>query len=114
MTGLEQARGALAAMLGSFGVAPKDGQAISTFTLGEHGGNKDWRGFGRASTSTCRVFVPGALFHLGDGHACQGDGEIMARAWDESMDVTFTVESAKGWTIGWPTRRERRLILRCG
>ena len=32
-------------MLGCFGVAPPQGQAISCATSGEHGGNMDYRGF---------------------------------------------------------------------
>ena len=40
-------------MIGCFGVAPADGEAISTSTPGPHGGNMDWRGFrpGRQSGS---------------------------------------------------------------
>jgi acetamidase/formamidase len=35
--------------------------------------------------------VPGApLFHLGDGHATQGCGEIDGTGIEISMDVTFT------------------------
>ena len=37
----------LAPMLGCFGVAPAGGQAISTATSAEHGGNMDYRGFDR-------------------------------------------------------------------
>src|SRR5450631_1866235 len=36
----------LAPMIGCFGVAPADGQAISTATSGPYGGNMDYRGFG--------------------------------------------------------------------
>src|SRR5581483_6864983 len=64
----------LAPMLGCFGVAPARGQAISTATSGEHGGNMDYRGFVAGVTVYFPVFVPGALFFLGDGHAVQGDG----------------------------------------
>src|SRR4051812_23935801 len=59
-------------MLGCFGVAPSDGQAISTATSGEHGGNMDYKGFREGVTVYFPVFVPGALLHLGDGHAVQG------------------------------------------
>lgn len=67
----------LAPMLGCFGVAPAGGQAIGTMTSGEHGGNMDYRRFVAGSTVYLPVFVPGALFCLGDGHAVQGDGEIV-------------------------------------
>src|SRR6185369_2731435 len=55
-------------MLGCFGVAPADKQAISTATSGEHGGNMDYNGFVEGVTVYFPVFQPGALFHLGDGH----------------------------------------------
>ena len=59
-------------MLGCFGVAAKGGQAISTATSAEHGGNMDYRGFVAGTTVYFPVFEPGALFFLGDGHAVQG------------------------------------------
>ena len=37
----------LAPMIGCFGVAPPQGQAISTASSGRNGGNMDYRGFGR-------------------------------------------------------------------
>ena len=61
-------------MVGCFGVAPGRGQAISTATSAEHGGNMDYRGFREGVTVFFPVAVEGALFHIGDGHALQGDG----------------------------------------
>ena len=85
----------LAPMLGCFGVAPAEGEAISTATSGRHGGNMDYRGFGQQVTALFPVFVPGALFFLGDGHALQGDGEIVGTGLEISMDVQFTVSVLK-------------------
>lgn len=87
-------------MLGCFGVAPKDGQAISTATSAEHGGNMDYNGFTQGVTAYFPVFVPGALFHLGDGHAAQGDGEMVGTGIEISMDVQFTVRVIKNKNIG--------------
>jgi amidase len=92
----------LAPMLGCFGVAPELGQAISTATSAEHGGNMDYRGFTTGVTAYFPVFVEGALFHLGDGHAVQGDGEIGGTGIEISFDVQFTVRVLKGKRIGWP------------
>lgn len=114
IAGLERLELPIRPMLGSFGVAPKDGQAISTFTSAEHGGNMDYRGFGEGVTVYLPVFVPGALFHLGDGHAVQGDGEINGTGVETSMDVEFTVELRKGWTIGWPRGENEQYILTAG
>jgi len=89
-------------MLGCFGVAPARGQAISTATSAEHGGNMDFNGFTAGVTAYFPVFVPGALFHLGDGHALQGDGEILGTGIEISMDVRFTVRVLKGKSCNWP------------
>lgn len=105
---------ALEPMLGCFGVAPADGQAISTATSAEHGGNMDYRGFSAGVTVYFPVFVPGALLHLGDGHARQGDGEISGTGIEISMDVQFTVELLKGKRIGWPRGENDEYIWTAG
>ncbi|TBL73910.1 acetamidase/formamidase family protein [Paenibacillus thalictri] len=87
---------------GCFGVAPAKGQSISTATSGEYGGNMDYRGFTAGVRIYFPVFTEGALFHLGDGHALQGDGEIAGTGVEISMDVRFRVQLIKGKTIGWP------------
>src|SRR5690606_27938227 len=74
--GLEALRLPLEPMLGCFGVAPANSQAISTVTAAEHGGNMDYRGFRAGVTVYFPVFAPGTLRFVGDGHATQGDGEI--------------------------------------
>lgn len=92
----------LAPMLGCFGVAPGRGQAISTATSAEHGGNMDYRGFVAGVTVYFPVLVPGALIHVGDGHAAQGDGEIVGTGIEISFEVQFSVRLTKGHSIGWP------------
>lgn len=89
-------------MLGCFGVAPPGGQAISTATSAEHGGNMDYKGFEAGVTVYFPVFVPGALLFVGDGHAVQGDGEIVGTGIEISFDVQFTVQVLKGKRIRWP------------
>jgi acetamidase/formamidase len=97
--GLEQLAVPLAPMLGCFGVAPANGQAISTVTSAENGGNMDWNGFVSGVTLYFPVFVPGALFFLGDGHAAQGDGEIVGTGIEISMEAQFTVRVLQGKKI---------------
>jgi acetamidase/formamidase len=104
----------LAPMLGCFGVAPDRGQAISTATSGEHGGNMDYRGFVQGVTVYFPVFVPGALFHLGDGHAVQGDGEIVGTGIETSLEVQFTVGLLRGKHIGWPRGENEHYIFTVG
>jgi acetamidase/formamidase len=102
ISGLESIRLPIEAMVGCFGVAPAGGQAISTATSAEHGGNMDYRGFGEGVTIYLPVFVEGALFHVGDGHATQGDGEIAGTGIEISFDIEFSVDLRKGEQIGWP------------
>jgi acetamidase/formamidase len=92
----------LAPMVGCFGVAPARGQAISTATSAQHGGNMDYRGFVEGVIAHFPVFAPGALFYIGDGHAVQGDGEITGGGVEISFDVRFTLWLTKGSPIEWP------------
>ncbi|MBM4077867.1 MAG: acetamidase, partial [Planctomycetes bacterium] len=101
-------------MLGCFGVAPSRKQAISTATSGEYGGNMDYRGFVVGTTVYFPVFEPGALFFLGDGHAIQGDGEIVGTGIEISMDVTVTLTVLKGKSIGWPRGENAEFIFTVG
>jgi acetamidase/formamidase len=101
-------------MIGCFGVAPAGGQAISTATSGEHGGNMDYRGFREGVTAYFPVSVPGALFHLGDGHAVQGDGEIVGTGVETSFEMTFTVRVEKGRRLGWPRGENAEEIFAVG
>lgn len=104
----------LSPMVGCFGVAPARNQAISTATSGEHGGNMDFRGFRAGVTAYFPVFVPGALFFIGDGHALQGDGEIAGTGVEISMEVEFRLRLVKGQTIGWPRGESEDHIFTIG
>jgi amidase len=104
----------LAPMLGCFGVAPARGEAISTATSGRHGGNMDYRGFRTGVTVYFPVLVPGALLHVGDGHALQGDGEIVGTGIEISFDVQFTVNLLKGKRIGWPRAENADYLMTIG
>jgi len=89
-------------MLGCVGVAPERGEAIATTTPGAFGGNMDYAGL----TAGVKVMLPvnerGALLFIGDGHARQGDGEVVGTGIETSMDVEFTVDVVKKVSIGWP------------
>ena len=101
-------------MVGCFGVAPAGGQAISCATSGPHGGNMDYRGFRAGVTVYFPVSADGGLFHIGDGHALQGDGEIVGTGIEVSMDVEFTLEVLKGKTISWPRAEDANFIMAVG
>ena len=101
-------------MVGCFGVAPPRGQFISTATSGTHGGNMDYNGFVEGVSVYLPVSAPGALFHIGDGHALQGDGEIVGNGVEISFEVTFTVHLKKRMRIGWPRATNETHIMTFG
>jgi len=111
---LSDLRVPLAPMVGCFGVAPSGKQAISTATSAQNGGNMDYRGFVAGTTVYFPVYEPGALFFLGDGHAVQGDGEIVGTGVETSFDVRFSVRIQKGQPIGWPRGENEREIFTAG
>ncbi len=104
----------LAPMVGCLGVAPPGGQAIATATSGTYGGNMDYRGLMAGATVTFPVFAPGALIHLGDGHAVQGDGEIVGTGIETSFDVEFTVWLHKDMEMTWPRGENAGYIFTIG
>lgn len=99
--GLEHFAPDIAPMIGCFGVAPSLGQAFSTATSGPNGGNMDYRLFRPGTTAWFPVSVAGALFYLGDGHACQGDGEIVGTGIETSFEMQVTLSVLKR-RIAWP------------
>jgi amidase len=101
-------------MLGCFGVAPPRGQAISCATSGRYGGNMDYRGFREGVTVYFPVFVEGALLHVGDGHALQGDGEIVGTGIEVSFDVELTVRVLDGKEISWPRAEDETYVMTVG
>jgi amidase len=98
--------------LGTIGVAPQGVEALSSLKPGPHGGNMDFNEVVEGVTLYFPVFHPGALLMVGDGHAAQGDGEIMGAAIETSFDVQFTVDLLKGKTITWP-RLENETEIMC-
>ncbi|UCF99475.1 MAG: acetamidase/formamidase family protein [Spirochaetaceae bacterium] len=98
-------------MVGCFGTAPPRGQLIASNTASRYGGNMDYRGFTAGATVYLPVFVKGGLFHLGDVHALQGDGEIVGTGIEVSAEVEFTVRLIKGRRIDWPRAETRDSIL---
>ena len=66
---------------------------------GEFGGNIDLKLAKKGTSVYLPVFVPGALFYVGDGHAAQGDGEVALGALESSMEGKFQFILHKGKTI---------------
>ena len=92
----------LAPMLGRVAVAPAGQEAFGGLWPGDFGGNLDAADVREGATVYLPVFHPGALFYFGDGHALQGDGEIIGSGLETTMDVTFQFDLIKGKRIRWP------------
>ena len=91
-------------MIGTIGCAPAMG-APTTGPAGDYGGNIDIKEVTEGSTIYLPVYVPGALLHLGDVHAAQGDGELCSTALEMPATVTIKVDLLKGQTIARPRIR---------
>lgn len=87
---------------GEIGVAPREPGALSTIPPYASGGNMDTRHITAGSTLYLPVFVPGALFSLGDGHAAQGDGEVCGTAIETPMQVTVRLTVRKDLHVTAP------------
>jgi acetamidase/formamidase len=88
---------------GSMGVAPAaDAGRVSSNPPGRHAGNLDNRELVAGSTLYIPVFVPGALFAVGDGHAAQGDGEVDQTAIETSLRGRLRLTVRKDMKLAWP------------
>jgi acetamidase/formamidase len=91
----------LAPFCGEMGVAPETGP-LSTIPPDRHGGNMDTRHLVAGSTLFLPVFVAGARFSIGDGHATQGDGEVCGTAIETPMRATVRLTVRKDVHVSGP------------
>lgn len=95
----------LAPFMGIVAVAPPPRlRRVSTKPPGAFGGNLDFRHLVAGSTLFLPVFNDGALLYTGDGHACQGDGEVDGTAIEISLTPTvqLIVHDGAGKDMKWP------------
>jgi acetamidase/formamidase len=98
-------------MLGCVGVAPARKEAILSTVPGPWGGNMDYKGLNAGVKLMLQVNEPGALLFMGDGHARQGDGEVVGTGLETSMDVEFTVDLMKKKTMAWPRLENDEYVM---
>ena len=88
---------------GSMGVAPAPELGrVSSNPPGKHAGNLDNKELVAGSTLWIPVFVPGALFEIGDSHAAQGDGEVDQTAIETSLRGKVQLTVRKGMHLNFP------------
>jgi acetamidase/formamidase len=88
---------------GSIGLAPAPEMGrVSSNPPGRHAGNLDNRELIAGSTLYIPIFVRGALFEIGDGHAAQGDGEVDQTAIETSLRGRLQLTVRKDLKLTWP------------
>jgi acetamidase/formamidase len=101
-------------MLGRVAVAPAGQEAWGGLWPGNFGGNMDTSDIREGATVYLPVFHEGGYFYFGDGHALQGDGEIVGSGLETTMDVTLQFEVIKGQAIAWPRIEDDTHIMVAG
>lgn len=88
---------------GSMGVAPPpEAGRISSNPPWIHAGNLDNKELVAGTSLFIPVYVPGALFQAGDGHAAQGDGEVDQTAIETSLTGRLQFIVHKDMKLKWP------------
>jgi acetamidase/formamidase len=88
---------------GSMGVAPPPSEGrVSSGPPNRWAGNLDNKDLVAGTTLFIPVFVPGALFEVGDGHAAMGDGEVDITALETSMTGRLQLIVRKDLHLTWP------------
>ncbi len=93
-------RGGMALPPETAGAVPNDpalaGQALRTIAPHETGGNVDIKQLTKGTTLRLPVYVPGALFSVGDAHFAQGDGEACGTAIEMAATCYCSFNVLKG------------------
>lgn len=87
---------------GVMGVAPDTDEMLNTIPPRANGGNMDDPNLTAGTTVYLPVFVPGALFSIGDSHAAQGLGEVSGTAIETPMRFVFELSVLKDRSIAEP------------
>jgi amidase len=101
-------------MLGRLAVAPRGQEAFGGLWPGDFGGNMDSSDAVEGTTVFLPIFHEGAYFYFGDGHALQGDGEIVGSGLETTMDVVLQFDLIKGQRIAWPRYEDAEHIMVAG
>lgn len=93
----------LSPFFGVMGLAPPTPWGrITSVVPRANGGNLDNKELIAGSTLYLPVFQEGALFSCGDGHGCQGDGEVCVTAIETSLQGKFEFIVRNDLTFKYP------------
>ena len=107
----------LAPFFGVMGVAPaSEWGELTSIQPRLHGGNLDLKLLTEGATLYLPVQAPGALFSCGDGHGCQGDGEVCITALETALTGTFRFDLIKAGdtTIDHPQAETAEELISMG
>jgi acetamidase/formamidase len=92
---------------GVMGTALPEPGGHSTMPPRKNGGNMDVKQLTAGTTLQLPVWVEGALFSAGDGHAAQGDGEVCVTAVEMAAEMTLRFDLQRGRGLPEPRFRTR-------
>jgi acetamidase/formamidase len=81
---------------------PPEWGELSTVPPRQNGGNMDNKELVAGTRLFLPVFVPDALFSVGDGHGAQGDGEICIAAIEMGMRGILRLSIRRDFKLEWP------------
>lgn len=100
---------------GSMGVAPPaEAGRWNSAPPWIHAGNLDNKELVQGTSLFIPVFVKGALFEIGDGHAAQGNGEVDITAIETSLKGKLQFIVHKGKSLEWPMAETATHIITMG
>lgn len=101
-------------MHGVVGVAPAGGEVRLVVTPSNHGGNMDSPEVRKGTTVYLPVNVAGAMLAIGDGHARQGEGEVIGTGLECAMNSVVAVDLLKGGAPAWPRYENDDYLMTTG
>ncbi|HAI29770.1 MAG TPA: amidase, partial [Thalassospira sp.] len=100
---------------GIMGVAPpKEWGRVGSPEPRAFGGNMDNKDLRPGSTLYLPVFNEGALFSAGDGHGCQGHGEVCITALETALNGKFRLTVRKDMNIKQPFAETNEQLISMG
>jgi acetamidase/formamidase len=93
---------------------PKDWGRVGSPEPRAFGGNMDNKDLRPGTTLYLPVFNEGALFSAGDGHGCQGHGEVCITALETALDGVFRLTVRKDMSISQPFAESPNFLMSMG
>ena len=98
----------------SYVIGPYKAPVATVAPPGFDGGNMDAADVCPGNTIQLPVNVPGALLHIGDGHAAQGDAEVCGVATEIPTRGVLTVDLIKDRPIATPRVESSEFLMTIG